>query len=396
MKSLRVHFFNRHGIDLDNPGSNASSSLLLALEQSNLPHLMQQGMAVAAAAAAFQNSNDTSSVDTSRSQDNITPPMHYLTPHVEISMADNNEPVRIGSPNSNSAMSSGLDIQAIVRPKSNPTSSGSEAGIAAVSSGAGGSTLSKTGMGATVATSGSGGSSRQIFDSTITPSISLIPIKQEPNMNDDHMMVTDQKGGGGGGSASSSSMERASPAAVGHDQGSIDGNSPSTSNLTSLIKVQPRMTLIKAQLMISFYFQVSPLKSLLREDLKRRISARAIRTRSSTTTLPSALSISMSSSGALNATTGQMSPGSSSCHANNMSNSPNGMITSTGETELIITGRKLNLKCLFCNIEFPDQTLYFLHKGCHSESNAWKCNICGEQLNNVYEFNSHLLSKSHQ
>lgn len=79
----------------------------------------------------------------------------------------------------------------------------------------------------------------------------------------------------------------------------------------------------------------------------------------------------------------------------------NGAITSTGtsETELLLAavssghrGKRM-LQCLFCGIEFPDQTLYFLHKGCHSESNPWKCNICGEQLNNVYEFNSHLLSK---
>lgn len=54
------------------------------------------------------------------------------------------------------------------------------------------------------------------------------------------------------------------------------------------------------------------------------------------------------------------------------------------------------LQCSFCDITFPDQTLYFLHKGCHSETNPWKCNICGEQCSNVYDFNSHLLSKSHQ
>lgn len=80
--------------------------------------------------------------------------------------------------------------------------------------------------------------------------------------------------------------------------------------------------------------------------------------------------------------------------------------TSTGaeteQTELLLAavssgqrGKRM-LQCLFCGIEFPDQTLYFLHKGCHSESNPWKCNICSEQCNNVYEFNSHLLSKSHQ
>lgn len=231
MKSLRVHFFNRHGIDLDNPGSNASSSLLLALEQSNLPHLMQQGMAVAAAAAAFQNSE--ANADTSRAQENITPPMHYLTPHVEISMADNNESVQLGSPSSN-AISSGLDIQAIVRPKSNPTSSGSEAAAAVstgMGSGSGAGASSKTGAGG-----GSGG--RQLFDSTITPSISLIPIKQEPSMNDENML-TDQK-------STTSSMERASPAAMHHDQGSLDGNSPSTSNMTSLIKVSVTISLFES------------------------------------------------------------------------------------------------------------------------------------------------------
>ncbi|CAG0913067.1 unnamed protein product [Notodromas monacha] len=53
-------------------------------------------------------------------------------------------------------------------------------------------------------------------------------------------------------------------------------------------------------------------------------------------------------------------------------------------------------QCVFCSIVFPDQTLYFLHKGFHSEGNPWKCNICTEQYANVYEFNSHLLSKPHQ
>lgn len=52
--------------------------------------------------------------------------------------------------------------------------------------------------------------------------------------------------------------------------------------------------------------------------------------------------------------------------------------------------------CGHCKIRFPDRTLYFLHKGCHAEGNPWKCNICGEQTSNVYDFNSHLLSSKHQ
>lgn len=39
-------------------------------------------------AAAYSDSGDSNGA---RSVDNATPPMHYLTPHVEISMADNNE-----------------------------------------------------------------------------------------------------------------------------------------------------------------------------------------------------------------------------------------------------------------------------------------------------------------
>lgn len=128
--------------------------------------------------------------------------------------------------------------------------------------------------------------------------------------------------------------------------------------------------------------KVSPLKSLLREDLKRRISARASNraTRNSNNSQQNSVTVTHETA---------TSP--------TVATTSNGTITSTGpETELIPTSRKRMLQCLFCGIEFPDQTLYFLHKGCHSESNPWKCNICGEQLNNVYDFNSHLLSKSHQ
>lgn len=363
MKSLRVHFFNRHGIDLDNPGSNASSSLLLALEQqqqqANLPVNLIQAANLAASVAAFNESAAAVAAESTRNHENQTPPMHYLTPHVEISMADNNEPMRLGSPNS--SVSSGLDIQAIVRPKSNPTPPHHSM------DGSSSNTRDRESLHSS--------SVRQMFDSSITPSISLIPIKQEPSTNDE------SEGSGSGGSGilhkggRQSSSDRISP---NPDQCNNDikaATSSQQSSLTSLIKV-------------------SPLKSLLREDLKRRISARVVRssTRNAASNSHNSSNINV---GATNLSLTAMSTGDSLLNLSG-NNSSNGMITSTGESELVITGRKLNLKCLFCNIEFPDQTLYFLHKGCHSESNAWKCNICGEQLNNVYEFNSHLLSKSHQ
>lgn len=88
MKSLRVHFFNRHGIDLDNPGPGAPSSLLLALDSPNASQLLPQ--LVAAAAQAQASSAYSDSGDSLRSTDNGTPPMHFLTPHVEISTNDHN------------------------------------------------------------------------------------------------------------------------------------------------------------------------------------------------------------------------------------------------------------------------------------------------------------------
>lgn len=98
MKSLRVHFFNRHGIDLDNPGPNAPSSLLMALDPQNAGNYLPSSIVAvvaaaaasnaAAAAAAGQQPSYSDSGDSLRSADNGTPPMHFLTPHVEISMAD--------------------------------------------------------------------------------------------------------------------------------------------------------------------------------------------------------------------------------------------------------------------------------------------------------------------
>ena len=187
MKSLRVHFFNRHGIDLDNPGPGTPSSLLLALDQHNPGNLLP--------ALAAMNAFASDSGESMRSVDNVTPPMHFLTPHVEISMADNNDGLincsrennstssssRDGGVNSNesnrhndsstptNSISSALDIKAIVRPSTggSPSSPHSADSNAPYSS-HGSSLLPSTVQ-----------SSRHIiFDNSITPSISLIPIKQ--------------------------------------------------------------------------------------------------------------------------------------------------------------------------------------------------------------------------
>lgn len=185
-------------------------------------------------------------------------------------------------------------------------------------------------------------------ETNITPSISLIPIKQEPTTDEGY----DKNRLNGPVNLSTS------------PSGSIQMQTATSSSLSSIIKV-------------------SPLKSLLREDLKRKIVIR-------------------SGSRARSSNSPNQNPESSP--GDPIATTTNGTITSTGPEQPSDSSvwrsaakRTLSsLQCIFCGIAFPDQTLYFLHKGCHSDSNPWKCNICGEQCSNVYEFNSHLLSKSHQ
>lgn len=51
--------------------------------------------------------------------------------------------------------------------------------------------------------------------------------------------------------------------------------------------------------------------------------------------------------------------------------------------------------CQHCTIIFPNQTLYFLHRGFHSEGNPWRCNGCRTQCTDMYDFNAHLVSDRH-
>lgn len=193
------------------------------------------------------------------------------------------------------------------------------------------------------------------METNITPSISLIPIKQEPSSEESYEKVRQNSTNGPVNLSTSTSPS----------SGNVQMQTATSSSLSSLIKV-------------------SPLKSLLREDLKRKIVSRNSSSRARSTISPHHNS--------------ESSPGDPTA------TTTNGTITSTGSDHPSdssmwrVTGKRIlcSLQCVFCGIGFPDQTLYFLHKGCHSDSNPWKCNICGEQCSNVYEFNSHLLSKSHQ
>ncbi|XP_059485477.1 zinc finger protein ztf-16 isoform X2 [Neocloeon triangulifer] len=267
MKSLRVHFFNRHGIDLDNPATP--------------PGLTNSAL-------RFEPS------DMDRSQDSTSPmqmiPPHFLAPHVEISMAPaggsnfHNSGGSFSPPADLSHQRPGSTNGTANSPSASPQSSNSN-------------TPSST--------------AQQAAADLPPPSISLIPIKQEPK----------EDAGSGGGAATT--PER---------QPSDSNGQPLQESALSLIKV-------------------SPLKSLLRDEGAASAPRR----------------------------------GRASALAQCLEQPPRGGMPGGGCCQ-----------CVHCGIVFPDQTLYFLHKGCHSDSNPWKCNICGEQCSNIYDFNSHLLSKTHQ
>ncbi|KAL3265375.1 hypothetical protein HHI36_009582 [Cryptolaemus montrouzieri] len=348
MKSLRVHFFNRHGIDLDNPGPAGSQASLLAaaaaaqgfpIDGAITTSLGNLTGSVSVSVTGGGNSSGANYSDSgdstgARSTDNATPPMHFLTPHVEISMSD--APAPVFSPlqdQQRSNSQSGQTSEPMTR--MNGESPGSPHSADSNSNAPSSTHIQPNSL-------------RMDQETNITPSISLIPIKQEPGEENYDMSKRN-------GPLNSSN----SP------PGGVQMQSATSSSLSSLIKV-------------------SPLKSLLRDDLKRKIISRSHSTgRGRSTSSPN------------------NNPESS---PNETATTTNGTITSTGPEQpsdssiwRTLGKRTLSgLQCIFCGIGFPDQTLYFLHKGCHSDANPWKCNICGEQCCNVYEFNSHLLSKSHQ
>ncbi|XP_050300304.1 zinc finger protein ztf-16-like isoform X2 [Anthonomus grandis grandis] len=340
MKSLRIHFFNRHGIDLDNPGAPGTQSQLIAAaaQQGFNPvegalsslNQLSTNLSVSVTSGSAANYSDSGDSTGNRSTDNATPPMHFLTPHVEISMAD--APTSVYSPALEPPQRISQSSQGEPTRLVNGDSPNSPQSADSNSNAPSSSHIQPTSL-------------RMEQETNITPSISLIPIKQEPGTEDYN-------------SDSSKKNGATNPSSDGADSVTIQN---ATSSLSSLIKV-------------------SPLKSLLRDDLKRKLISRS-NSRNRSTVSP-------------NNTNSDSSP-------NDTNTIANGTITSTGpeqpsDNSLWRIIGKRTLQCIFCGIGFPDQTLYFLHKGCHSDANPWKCNICGEQCCNVYEFNSHLLSKSHQ
>ncbi|XP_014227776.1 zinc finger protein Pegasus [Trichogramma pretiosum] len=318
MKCLRLHYFNRHGIDLDNPGSSSGASSTTSMMKK-----LFSGETVSSS-AMLSDSGDSSE---NRSVDNATPPMHFLTPHVEISIPYSDQ----------------IDV---IQSQPNDHDQAAKAQLAD-------SQLPRGGNGYNTRAAAKSdpddfikpnqSRTREAADDAVTPSISLIPIvKQEP------MSCEDRK-----------PLDKPASAVA------------SQPSMPSLIKV-------------------SPLQSLLRDDLRRKFVI-------SKGKATAAAAAAAAAATAEDDDDDDDEDDRRKEHRDRESNDKASFQLQTcQETSLRQNLSCSALQCSHCRITFPDQTLYFLHKGCHSESNPWKCNICGEQCSNIYQFNSHLLSKSHQ
>jgi len=94
---------------------------------------------------------------------------------------------------------------------------------------------------------------------------------------------------------------------------------------------------------------------------------------------------------------GSVMSSSSSNYSENLPKAPNSPLHSNQDhvSSPTLTNFSSQWQCQHCNIIFPDQTLYFLHRGFHSNPNPWKCNGCGQRCTDMYDFNTHLMSDVH-
>ncbi|VDN41147.1 unnamed protein product [Gongylonema pulchrum] len=49
-------------------------------------------------------------------------------------------------------------------------------------------------------------------------------------------------------------------------------------------------------------------------------------------------------------------------------------------------------ECKHCGLHFDDPTLCYLHKGLHSHSDPWKCNLCGKKCEDKFMFAIHFIA----
>lgn len=89
-------------------------------------------------------------------------------------------------------------------------------------------------------------------------------------------------------------------------------------------------------------------------------------------------------------------PPSPSCQAKIVKKSAKVSGNRNNSVQAVLQESDNNWQCRHCNITFPNQTLYFLHKGFHSDNNPWRCNGCGLKCSDMYDFNTHLVSDPHR
>ena len=70
------------------------------------------------------------------------------------------------------------------------------------------------------------------------------------------------------------------------------------------------------------------------------------------------------------------------------------MTSSATQTQLT-DSTSSKLKCEYCDIIFGDDVIHALHMSCHLSQDPFKCKICGEQCNEKYHFNEHILKGMH-
>jgi len=49
------------------------------------------------------------------------------------------------------------------------------------------------------------------------------------------------------------------------------------------------------------------------------------------------------------------------------------------------------VKCFHCGISFEDEVLHSIHMGCHSHTDPYNCNVCGQSCGNRYGFYTHIM-----
>ncbi|XP_007910617.1 zinc finger protein Pegasus [Callorhinchus milii] len=52
--------------------------------------------------------------------------------------------------------------------------------------------------------------------------------------------------------------------------------------------------------------------------------------------------------------------------------------------------------CRYCDSYYADATMYTIHMGCHSLEHPFKCNICGHQCADKYDFTCHFIQGPHR